>query len=70
MQFANSLQKIKHNCHKIAAFLWLFFDFRVNVLEASYLEEGEVSKSRLLQCKNFVKIPLHTKIEKKMLTKT
>jgi len=34
-----------------------------------FLEQGEASKSSLLQCKESVKIALHTKTEKKLLTK-
>ena len=72
MQLANSLQKTKYNCHKIAALARLCFDFRGKVLEASFLlsraERGK--QGGLLQCKESVKIALHTKTEKKMLTKT
>jgi len=71
MQLAKSLQKKKYNCQKYATVARLFFNFRGKVLKARFLlsKQEKASKSRLLQCKNSVKIALHTKIEKKMLTK-
>ena len=71
MQLAKSPQKTKYKCHKCAAFSWTFFDFRGKIWKQDFcfLEQGKVSKSRLLQYKISVKIAQHTKAEKKMLTK-
>ena len=71
MQRARSLQKTNYKCHKVAMFARLFFISAANWKKQDFcfLEEGEASKNSLLQCKESVKIALHTKTEKKNVNK-
>ena len=72
MQLAKFLQKTKYKCHKFAAFLRLVLGFHGKNKEAgSLLSRAGTSKQKESSAMfNFCKIYLHTKTEKKMLTKT
>ena len=71
MQRARSLQKTVQMPQKLSHLrgLSLISVTKCKKQDFCFLEQGEASKSSLLQCKESVKIALHTKTEKKILTK-